>query len=143
MEDQNQNTIEESFAETIAKGATQVTDELILVNQGNYSPIKAAKMAAFTLKLQLDMLDILADSEARFRVFKNAIEFEEAKAYFDCKKADGKHTENSLKHSVVLAEQVVKAKTDLIDAEKDLKKWQNLYSLLKESHIFFRNFSHA
>lgn len=124
----------------LLQAVSLVTEELALVNKGKYETDRAKKMAALALKTQMDMLDILADAEAKTKIFKNAVEYEESKSYFEQKKSGEKLTETALKHLINSSENVRESKDELITAEKQYKKWQNCFNLLKDAHIFFRNF---
>lgn len=134
----------ETNGSIVLKTFARIMAELEAVNQGRYETERAKKVAALALRTQMDMLDLLGDSEARCKVMKVMVETEESKAYFEVKKEeDKKITEAALKHSINIRGNVQTAKKDLIDAEKESKRWQNIFNTLKDAHIFFRNYGNG
>lgn len=118
----------------------EIVYELGQVHMHRCEPDRAKRTAALALKAQMLMAEFLADAEGRAKGMKHNVEFIESEVYFDQKNlSDKKLSEAALQQFVAKDKAVVKAKSNMIEAEVEFKKWVSIFAVLKEAHIFFRN----
>lgn len=118
----------------------EVQIELDLVHQGKYDFERAKRTAALALRAQMEISEFLADLEGRTKKVKYALSFIESEAYFDQKNlTDKKLSEAALQQLIVRDKEVIKTKSDLIEAEVHFKNWEKFFITMKDAHIFFRN----
>src|SRR3989344_4558813 len=79
------------------------------------------------------------DAEIYSKERKSEVESVSAERYFHYKEsATDKISESALNHFIAKDEKVKEAKSEQFKAEANYKKWQNLLSILKDGHIYFR-----
>lgn len=129
----------ETLEDSIARMYQEISRELVKVHSGKYDEKKAIRAAALALKAQMDLANLLADSEASARGRKVALKEIEAEVYFDAREnADKKLSEAALTQIVAKDKKTSVAEAALVVAEKNAKRWANMSNHLKEAHIFFR-----
>ncbi len=120
-----------------------IQHQILKVRAGTFAPSHGEKVAAMALEAQMELAQFYADAEASAKNAKHLVEYAEgetaAKFAKEAKAADIKVTEASLKRMASISDEVTTAKKDLVDLEKDYKKWRYVYEILREAHIFFRN----
>lgn len=129
-----------NHASAVETMLSEVVSELGLVHSGTYDIDRARRTAALALKAQIEMAEYISDLEGQARGLKNMIESAEADAYFDAKdSSEKKISEAALQQMVNKNKKVAQAKSDAINAEREFKKGSNMFTILKDAHIFFRN----
>lgn len=120
-----------------------VQEQLQKVRAGSFNPAKGERVAALALEGQLVLTEFYADAEAKAKNAKHIVEYSEGEvAARYAKEAADKEirvSEASLKRVASISDEVKHAKKEMVDLEKDHKKWRYVYEILKEAHIFFRN----
>lgn len=125
--------------EELEQKITDLNNELRAVYEDKYEQDRAERTAAGFLSAQMDLAYFISSAELHSKQMKSELEFVSADAYFQLKsKATGKVTEASLQQELHKHPDVVKARENLNKAESEIKKWNLLFSSLKEGHIFFR-----
>ena len=129
-----------SRRDVVKKMVNEVQDELAMVHMSKYDLERAKRTAALALRAQMEMSEFLSDLEGRAKGIKHSIAIIESEVYFDQKNlADKKLSEAALQQCIAKDKEVVKAKAELIDAEREFRLWEKLFNSLKDAHIFFRN----
>jgi hypothetical protein len=120
-----------------------IQHQILKVRAGTFRPAHGENVAAMALEAQMELAQFYADAESSAKHAKHLVEYAEGEtAAGYAKKAaadDIKVTEASLKRMASISDEVKKAKKDLVDLERDYKKWRYVYEILREAHIFFRN----
>ena len=116
-------------------------EEMTEASREKYDTDKADKTAALFLTAQMKVSFLIEDVEMKARQSKNEITRLEGEKYFEHKtsNSDKKTTENMTASYVSKSPDIVEAKKENDQFEADLKKWNYVMGILKESHIFFRN----
>jgi hypothetical protein len=127
-----ENVIEACFAEMEA------------ASRDKYDSVKADKTAALFLTAQMKLSFLIEEIEMKAKHAKNEITRIEGEKYFEFKTGGAgekapKITENMLTSYVAKDPDIVASKLEAAKQEATLKKWNYISSVLKESHIFFRN----
>lgn len=133
---------EKTNAEVVIELVEKVSRELKKAHEEQYSFREAPKTAALALYAQLKLNDFLSDSDLRAKEKKSIVDEVEAEQYFYYKemKKSEKITDQALKHFVAKDNKVIAAKREQFAAEAEFSKYKNLFGILNNSHVFFRNF---
>lgn len=108
--------------------------------EGKFDTDKADRTAAMFLEAELKLALFIGEFELKAKDSKNEIERIEAEAYYQLKaNTTGKLTEGALTQSIARQQDVIDAKRACAAAESDAKKWNLIFSILRDGHIFFRN----
>ena len=120
-----------------------VQAQLQKVRAGSFNPARGERVAALALEGQLELTEFYADAEAQAKNAKHIVEYTEGEvAARHAKEAADKEvrvSEASLKRVASISSEVKQAKKEMVDLEKEHKKWRYVYEILREAHIFFRN----
>jgi hypothetical protein len=120
-----------------------VQEQLRKVRCGTFNATKGERVAALALEGQMELVDFYADAEASARHAKHSAEYAEGEVAAKYAKAatDTEHrvSEASLKRVATISDEVKTARREMVDLEKEYKKWKYVFETLKEAHIFFRN----
>jgi hypothetical protein len=120
-----------------------VQEQLRKVRAGSFNPAKGERVAALALEGQLELTGFYADAEASAKNAKHTVEYTEGEiAAEHAKEAADKKvrvSEASLKRVASMSSEVKQARKDMVDLEREYKKWRYVFEILKEAHIFFRN----
>ncbi len=113
------------------------------VRNGTLDVSEGDRIAALVLECQLALSEFYADVEARSRSAKHQVELVESEVSNDLSKeavdAGRKMSEAALKRNALVSQDVKDARKELVEKEKEYKKWRCVYEILREAHIMFRN----
>ncbi len=117
---------------------------IVKVRSGNFDLSKTEALAALALEAQIELADFYAEAESYSRDAKNIVEYTEGEVSEEILKnsyltSDKKLPETALKRQATITQKVKDAKKQMIQLEKEYKKWRYIYDMLKDAHIFFRN----
>lgn len=117
--------------------------EMDSASRDKYDSDQADRTAALFLTAQMKLSFLIEEVEMKARSAKNEITRLEGEKYFEYKStnADKKLTENMLLNYMAKEPDIVNAKSDCAKFESNLKKWNYIMGVIKESHIYFRNLS--
>jgi len=120
-------------------------EELQTATLSKYDTEKADRTAALFLAAQIKLSFFIEDIEFKAKNAKNDISRIEGEKYFEYKStnSDKKITENMLASYISKESDIVEARKECAIQEATLKKYMYVMSVLKESHIYFRNLSKA
>lgn len=120
-----------------------IQNQISKVRNGVFDLSLADRVAALVLECQMELTDFYADVEANSRNAKHNVDFIENEAANEIagefEKKGGKLSEAAIKRKSLATTKVSEAKKNLVDYEREYKKWRYVYDLLKEAHIMFRN----
>ena len=126
-------------SEKVERIIAQISKEFKLAHNYKYDVEKAELTAALCLEAQKQIAEFLSDAEIYSKERKWEVESVSAERYFHYKEsATDKISESALNHFIAKDEKVKEAKSEQFKAEANYKKWQNLLSILKDGHIYFR-----
>lgn len=135
----NDKAQELSLAEEVEEMIGKISAELQEAHRSKYDIEKAARTAALCLEAQRVLASFLSEAEIFAREKKLEVERISGERWFFHKASyEGKTTEATLTALINKDEEVLSAKQAHIVAEADHRKWINLMSVLKDSHLFFR-----
>ncbi len=130
----------ETLEASVKRMVAEVSSELVKVHSGKYDEKRAVRTAALALKAQFDLAEFLADVEGTAKGAKNSVKIIESTVYFDCRDASEKKiSEAALQQMVAKDQRTANVESAAVEAEKTAKKWANVFNILKDAHIFFRN----
>jgi hypothetical protein len=116
---------------------------IVKVRSGNFDLSKTEALAALALEAQIELADFYAEAESYSRDAKNIVEYVEGEVSEEILKSridsEKKLPETALKRQATITQKVKDAKKQMIQLEKEYKKWRYIYDMLKDAHIFFRN----
>lgn len=113
------------------------------VRNGSLDVSEGDRIAALVLECQLALAEFYADVEAQSRSAKHQVELVESEVSNDLSKeaadAGKKISEAALKRNALVSQDVKDARKELVEKEKEYKRWRCVYEILREAHIMFRN----
>jgi hypothetical protein len=110
------------------------------VYSGSFDVSKAERVASLALSAQIEISDLLSDAECRVKQAKYDVELVESEVALRIRsEAETRITEVALKQKVIIDSSVTSAKNKILKCEKNSKKWNYVFNIFKEAHIFFRN----
>ena len=127
----------EAFQTRYAK----LLDKLDQLERGVFDDTEGDEAAALALLTEAALIRQLSQAEARSKTYKRDVDFAKAKAYSKLKKSppEGKKlTEVALAHAVNQEAEVIESYDQYVDMERQFKEFNNLLSLIKDTHITFR-----
>lgn len=131
---------EKTRAERVEEKIAKLMDELTAAHEDKYNQDKAERTSAGFLRAQADLAYFISSVELTARQSKRELERVTSETYFSIKQsATGKVTETSLQQELHKHPDILKAKSDYNEAEAEVKKWNLMFGILKDGHIFFRN----
>jgi len=139
VEDIESQSTREKIVESLVD---DFVNELREAHKQKYDTEKAELTAALCLDAQREIAEFLAEAELLAKEKKSLVDSIQAEAYFkykDLPDVNGKKlTEAALSHKVAKDIEVISSKKEQYIAEANYNKWRNLFSTLKDGHIYFR-----
>ena len=132
----------ETRAEKVQRLVKTISSKIKKVHTKSTSNDDGEAWAALALEAQIELTEFLADAELISKEKKLLVEALEGQKYLTYKKEkdkDEKPTEALLKAKVAQDKEVNDLKKEQFKAESDFSKWKNLFAVLKDAHILFRN----
>ena len=127
-------------AELVQEKISILLEELNSAYNEKYDSDNAEKTSAGFLSAQIDLAYFISAIELSARQARRELERVTSEVYFQLKSAaTGKVTETSLQQELHRHADILKAKSDHNEAEAEVKKWNLMFGILKDGHIFFRN----
>lgn len=131
---------EKTRAELVEEKISKLLAELSDAHEDKYDQDKAEKTAAGFLSAQADLAFFISSVELNSRQMKRELERVTSETYFTIKNAAKvKMTEAALQQELHKHDDILKAKSAYFEAEAEVKKWNLMFGILKDGHIFFRN----
>lgn len=135
------STVKISRADKIEEMSEVLSDAMDAVYQGRFDILRAERMAALALSMQMELAKFLADSEWRAKQAKQELKYVSAEAHSKYKSmpSEKKLTDNALEQLVNKDKNVRDVDAKVAELECEFKKWQYVHGTLRDGHIFFRN----
>lgn len=132
---------EQTKADMVEELVNKVSKALRECHEDKVDFRKAESNGACALDALYQINDFLCDSELRAKEAKNEVEIVESEQYYFYKEESKTHkiTDAGLKALVSKDPKVILAKKNQYQLEAEYSKYKNLYGILNNAHIFFRN----
>ena len=134
-------------AAKVEKLVSVIHYQISKVHRGDFDLSKASKVAALVLDAQMEMSEFFAEAEASSKHLKHDSDYIEAEVITKLGRQfvseNKKVAETSLKRMAMVSEEVKKSKIEMVEAEKEFKKWRHVSEILKDAHHFFKNLGKA
>lgn len=127
-------TNEEDLEEKISL----LLEELSKANTEKYDAEQAEKTAAGFLRAQADLAYFIGSVELKAKLLKREMERVTGEKYIKVKSGK-KLSDAGVQHEINQDDDVLAAKNNYIQAESEIKKWNLMFGILKDGHIYFRN----
>jgi hypothetical protein len=120
-----------------------IEEQMRRVRKGTFDHSVGDQVAALILETQIELSTFFTDIEANAKNAKHIAEYIEAEVSNSVsgKEGEKKPSEAAIKRFALVSDQVKNAKADMVNYERDFKKWKCVYDILREAHIMFRNIS--
>lgn len=118
-------------------------NEMSNASREKYDTDQADRTAALFITAQIKLSFLIEEVEMKAKNSKNEISRIEGEKYFEYKtlNVDKKITENMIVNYVAKSPDIVQCKYECAQHEANLKKWNYIFGILKDGHIYFRNLS--